>query len=140
MIIFLNVYTHLHPSRRSRARRTRQSRQATQPVPADVLERIKKHDEEMSRSEESSGTSSTSSTPPQKRKDEEKATPIMSVFRPAARPTPKNKVLNPPSLHQTLWPSNRKKETSAPTTTAATSTTATATATESIPKAKGIVA
>ena len=93
-----------------------------------------------SRSEESSGTSSTSSTPPQKRKDEEKATPIMSVFQPAARPTPKNKVLNPPSSHQTLWSSNRKKETSAPTTTAAASTTATATATESIPKAKGIVA
>ena len=125
-------------SRRSRARRTRQSRQATQPVPVDVLERIKKHDEEMSKSEDSSGSSSTSSTPPQKRKDEEKATPTMSVFRPVARPTAKNKVLNPPSSHQTLWTSSRKKETSAPSTTTATST-ATSTVTEPTPKEKGIV-
>ena len=124
------MYTHLHvhPSRRSRARRTRQSRQATQPVPLDVLERIKKHDEEMSKSEDSSGTSSTNSTPPQKRKDDEKSTPSMSVFRPAARPTPKNKVLNPPSAQQTLWSSSKKKEIS----------TATAPAIEQIPKEKGI--
>ena len=134
------LYTHAHfvsSSRRSRARRTRQSRQATQPVPMDVLERIKKHDEEMSKSEDSSGSSSTSSTPPQKRK-EEKATPTMSVFRPAARPTPKNKVLNPPSSHQTLWTSSRKKETSIPSATTTTST-ATSTVTEPAPQEKGLL-
>ena len=139
------LYTHAHfvpSSRRSRARRTRQSRQATQPVPMDVLERIKKHDEEMSKSEDSSGSSSTSSTPPQKRKDGEKATPTMSVFRPAARPTPKNKVLNPPSSHQTLWTSSRKKETSTPSATTAATTaasTATSTVTEPAPKEKGLL-
>lgn len=124
-------------SRRSRARRTRQSRQATQPVPADVLDRIKKHDEEISKSEDSSGSSSTNSTPPQQRKEEERSKPTMSVFRPAARPTPKNKVLNPPSGHQTLWTSSRKKETSAPPPS--TTTTTTTNVTEPTPKEKGIV-
>ena len=124
-------------SRRSRARRTRQSRQATQPVPSDVLERIKKHDEEMSKSEDSSGSSSTNSTPPQKRKEEEKAPPTMSVFRPAARPTPKNKVLNPPSAHQTLWTSSRKKESGS--TPSASTAAATSTVTEPTPKEKGSV-
>ena len=62
----------------------------------------------------------------------------MSVFRPVARPTAKNKVLNPPSSHQTLWTSSRKKETSAPSTTTATST-ATSTVTEPTPKEEGIV-
>ena len=109
-----HTHTHTHTtlhytSRRSRARRTRQSRQATQPVPVDVLERIKKHDEELSKSEESSGTSSTNSTPPQKRRDEDKPTPMMSAYRPAARPA--SKILSQNPSQQTLWsmPSRRKE-------------------------------
>ena len=108
------MHNYIKPtSRRSRARRTRQSRQPTQPVPSDVLEKILKQHEDMSKSEESSGTSSTNSTPPQKRKeeDQEKPTPMMSAFRPAARPTPKNRVLKQPPSQQTLWSMpSRKKE------------------------------
>ena len=110
-----HTLTHIY-SRRSRARRTRQSRQATQPVPMDILDRIKKHDEELSKSEDSSGSSSTNSTPPQKRKDEEKApaptsAPTMSAYRPSARPA--SKILNQQTApsQQMLWsmPSRRKE-------------------------------
>lgn len=114
LLHFANICTFIQPtSRRSRARRTRQSRQPTQPVPSDVLEKILKHHEDMSKSEESSDTSSTNSTPPQKRKEEDldKPTLTMSVFRPAARPTPRNRVLNQPPSQQTLWSMpSRKKE------------------------------
>ena len=120
-----HTHTYTHISRRSRARRTRQTRQATQPVPADILDKIKKHDEEASKSEDSgtSNSSSASSTPPQNRKEEDKTAPTMSVFRPGNRPTPKNKVLSQTPSQQTLWsmPSKRKEST----------------ATETPPKVKG---
>ena len=119
LVSMLSLYTNLLTnvyrffffcSRRSRARRTRQSRQATQPVPSDILERIKKHDEEVSRSEDSSDSSN--STPPQKRRDEEKSKPLpmMSAYKPSARPA--SKVLNQLPSQQTLWsmPASRKKE------------------------------
>ena len=70
----LNTHAHFVPSsRRSRARRTRQSRQATQPVPMDVLEHIKKHDEEMSKSEAWAGA--VAQTPPHHRSERRRRKP-----------------------------------------------------------------
>lgn len=84
------------PSRKSRARKQRQTRKSTQPVPADLIEQLSKHDRELELAEELKSTSSSSvedttdGPAPKDGNSEKKQQPqrvTMSTYRPSARPT-----------------------------------------------------
>lgn len=98
--------------RKSRARKNRQTRKSTQPVPADIMDQINKHDRkedakgEGAEVEDTDGTTSEEATPPRNRRRGKEDTPttttpasssnitvtttkapVMSSYRPTARPT-----------------------------------------------------
>lgn len=129
----LHVYHHIPsnttlsitPSRKSRARKQRQTRKSTQPVPADFLAQLTKHDREMELAEEAKSTSTSSvedttdgpqgddhrdqskvpSEVPAKKKDDGKQMQhvTMSAYRPSARPTPRYTAESTAAPAQSTW-------------------------------------